>query len=433
LKSNYHKIINNYIQNIEVIETFISGLDDMVSFQYEKFQPENMSESLKPIFESLSLESEDIEDEKKKEIVKKIDEEFPHGSITFEYNEDKGESGVSIRIKEHLVAKRFQRTMNELVLTGRQIPMIFTSSLINLAVYFELLSTKLIQERLQANPKAMNIEQKSLTISEIEEIGSFEEAKNYLIEQEVVNLMHNGFKNWLSYFEKRMKIDLDRLKEDIEQVNEIFCRRHLFVHNDGIVSNIYLTRVDKKLREDISLGDRLSVDETYFVDALNLLKRFGLILALETWKRQEKNSEERVNFLLEYIFELMLKEEWGLVNHLCEFTLNENNIRESAKWVAKINYWLSLKKQGQFEEIKDDIERADLSALSNEFQLCRLALLDKKEEFFTLLEQVYPHAINLGDLEEWPIFNEIRCEKAYEDFINKNETQTKREPKPVEN
>jgi uncharacterized protein (DUF1778 family) len=421
-ENEYKAVINNYIQNLEVLSTYISGLDDMLSYQAKKFIDGNTHhETVKPVFDSLFTLIGEGDEEEKAEVIKKFDEEFPHGKI--EITEDER---FSLHIENGLVAKRFQRATNQLLLTIKQVPMIFSSSLINLAIYFELLATQLIQERLMKNPEAAKIQKKSLTLFQIEELGSLEEAKNFLIEQEVVDLMHNGFKSWLDYFKQKMNVDLSKIESLTEQVNEVFCRRHLFVHNGGKVNNIYLTRVSKECREGISLGEHIEIDADYFNKTLKLFKMFGIVLGLETWKRQEKSSNDRTDFLLEYIYELLLTKEWDLARVLCQFVMEDNNVPAKSKWTAHINYWLTKKEQGEFHQIEAEIEKTDLSALSSEFQLCKMALLNNYAEFFDLLEDNFPKPIGLEQLEEWPIFKEIREQDTYIDFLK--EKTTSQEP-----
>lgn len=421
MENNYRLIVKNYIENLKVLETFINGLDDMISYQLNKYKAENLTDkNLVPIFKAFSVLNEDIDKDLKEKKIMELNEEFPHGIISFksdlEYDEENG-SGISLQIKDSQVAKDFAKTTDHLELSAKQIPMILTSSLINLAVYFELLTTKLIQERLIAHPEAMNIKQKSLTLFQIEEIGSLEEAKNFLIEQEVVDLMHNGFKIWMEYFEKKMKVDLRSIKNDFEQVNEVFCRRHLFIHNGGVVNNIYLTRVSREFHNGIKQGDSLEVSRDYFLKSVNLFKTFGIILGLETWKKHDKVSEDRVEFLLEYIYELLLEGRWEIASIICNFLLNDNQVPSKDKWIAQINYWLTQKRLGKYEDIKQDIDKADLSALNDVFQVCKYALLEKHDEICYLLQNVYPNSIDLNDLQEWPILEEFRQSQQYNDFI----------------
>lgn len=420
MEKGYQPIITNYIENLSVLEAYINGLGDMIEYQSQKLVPsiEEGDSSLKPVFDAVSLMGLDMSTEEKLEKIRKFNDDFSHGSITYDLGtEEKGNFRVSFN--DEIIARRFERITKKVIVNIKQIPMIFTSSLISMVTYFELLVAKLLQERLMAHPEAMNIKQKTLTISQIEEIGSLEEAKNFLVEQEVNDLMHEGFKSWMEYFKNKMKIDLGNLKDSIEEVNEVFSRRHLFVHNGGVVNNIYLTRVSKEYRDGLSVGDRIIVDMEYFTNALKLFKKFGLLLGLETWKRNAKDSAERDGYTLHYVYELLIEENWDLAAALCQFVMSDTNVTSSNKWVAQINYWLSQKRSGKFESVIQEITDADLSALSSEYQLCRYALLNKVESFFHLLEHSFPKPIGIQELEEWPVFSEIRETPEYFDFVKK--------------
>jgi hypothetical protein len=418
MEKGYQAIITNYIENLSILEAYINGLEDMLEYQSQKLVPsiEEGDLSLKPVFQAVSLMGLDMSTEEKLEKIRKFNEDFSHGSITYELgNESKGNFRVSFN--DEIIAKRFERITNKVLVNIKQIPMIFTSSLISMVTYFELLVAKLIQERLMAHPEAMNIKQKTLTISQIEEIGSLEEAKNFLVEQEVNDLMHEGLKSWMEYFSNKMKINLGNLKDNIEEVNEVFSRRHLFVHNGGVVNNIYLTRVSKEYRGSLSVGDQITVNMEYFSNALKLFKKFGILLGLETWKRNTKDSKERDGFILNYVYELLIEDNWDLAASLCQFVMSDTNVTSSNRWVAQINYWLSQKRSGKFDSVVEEITDADLSALSAEYQLCRYALLHKVDSFFHLLEHAYPNPIGIQQLEEWPVFRDIRETPEYFDFV----------------
>jgi hypothetical protein len=89
------------------------------------------------------------------------------------------------------------------------------------------------------------------------------------------------------------------------------------------------------------------------------------------------------------------------------------------------NYWQCKKWLGEFESIKDEVNKADCSALSCEYRLSLLALQDNYSEFFKLLPEACPGQLDLNSLKEWPIFRKIREQKEYEEFITKAEANNK--------
>ncbi|MFJ1446702.1 hypothetical protein [Bacillus halotolerans] len=410
-------ILHNFKQNLDVMKSFIESLDRMMEFHKTEDSHKNEHNGFEPIFEAMALVKKESSLESREILIKKINEDFELGEISL--NEDKG---IKFNFTSSLIANRFNRHINQLLLPDKQISMIYSSSLINLVIYFELLANQLIKVRLKKFPESMNLKEKKLNFKEIEEIGSIREAKNYLIEQEVINLMSSGFVTWMDYFKNKMKVDMKRLSPYINEINEIFCRRHLFVHNDGIVSNTYLSRVGEEFKNDLSIGDKLSVNEKYLLDALDKFKKFGVLLTIETWKRQEKVSSKRQHFLHDYVYDLLVEEEWELASIICEFILTDNEISSNSKYSAKLNFWLAKKRMNQFDSYIDEIKKADFQALNPQFQICRYALLEEYDDLYELLDRNYANPIGMESLEEWPIFAELRKHENYESFIKSKES-----------
>ena len=417
----FERIIRNFLKNLKVVETFVNGVEEMILEKQKKIAPEELnSHNIKEILKAIELVTE--KDTKWEEKIEEINQNLLDCNIEVEMDEN-GKKSFKIISKDD-VATGLSKSLDHINSTNNQVKMIFESSLISLAVYFELLVTSLIHERLNEYPEAMNIDKKSLTISEIEELGSLEEAKNYLIEREVINLMHSGFKDWLIYFKTNMKVPLIRIENLVEDINEVFNRRNLFVHGGGLVNNIYLKKVHNDLKINVKKGDRLFVNDHYLMKTINNFRHFGIILALEVWKTLEKKSKDRPKITNNFIVDMLLETtEWKLIKDLCDFLINDNDVPESLKWQSKINYWLAMKKLGEFEKVSKEVRSADFSAFTKDFQLCQLALLDDYDNFFILLEGAYPNSITLAELEDWPVFNEIRNQEKYKVMINKENPQ----------
>lgn len=81
---------------------------------------------------------------------------------------------------------------------------------------------------------------------------------------------------------------------------------------------------------------------------------------------------------------------------------------------GELNYWQSVKWQGRFEGIRKQAEQADLSAKDPLYQLAQLALLNENEAFFSLLPDVLAsRKLSIENLNEWPIFREMRVDPAF--------------------
>ena len=94
-------------------------------------------------------------------------------------------------------------------------------------------------------PAALPSDGKLLSLADLREIGSIDEAEKFLIMKEIDAFLHDSTEGQIDYFIKRFKVDLKCVSPYLNWLLEVFLRRNLFVHNNGIVNKIYLKRADK--------------------------------------------------------------------------------------------------------------------------------------------------------------------------------------------
>ena len=82
----------------------------------------------------------------------------------------------------------------------------------------------------------------------------------------------------------------------------------------------------------------------------------------------------------------------------------------------KINYWISIKNQGRFEEIQKEIEEFDVSAHSGRFKAAKYALLDKFDKVTEILEEIMGQELQASHVESWPLFKQYRESEEYSAF-----------------
>lgn len=198
-----------------------------------------------------------------------------------------------------------------------------------------------------------------------------------------------------------------------EYIFEVFQRRNLIIYNGGIVNSIYISKVAQPFKDMVKLGDKIKIDRIYLENAINLFEKFFLILAAELWKKLEPNNINRA-LLIQIAYNHLCLERWEMAESLSYFTMKDKGLPEKQVLGAQINYWQSLKWQGRFNEIKEQVERADFSAKNEIFQLTKFALLDNNYEFYNLLPKVLESGkLTRTDLKTWPIFREMRNDPIY--------------------
>ncbi|MBD8840071.1 hypothetical protein IFU39_19870 [Paenibacillus sp. CFBP 13594] len=400
----YIKSVSLSLDNQKSDQKFVESLDNAIELLIRK--KINPSE-----FNDHNEKFEELEEKLKEKFNLEIDLEEPEtAKVTMT-------GGLTGKIKDQFESYKLNKN---------QVNILYQSSLISLATFFELLVASIIKKRLFDYPSALNIDERSLTLEEIRKLGSFENAEIYLIENEVEQIMRKNILDWIEYMKKNYKSKFLFLTDIEAKLFEVFQRRNLFVHNEGIVNNIYLSRVNQDLVKDFSLGKKIIITNEYMDETIDLIEYVGVILALELWQKFEKVSMVRQDLIQEYGFEFMLQGKWKLSREVFSLLINEREIGNRSKTMGLINYWQSFKNLNEYDQVIGEIEKEDFSDRSLDFQLCFFALKDDFNNFFNILPEVCPSEISLEHLKKWPIFNSVRQTAEYEAFIEKM-TNTKNE------
>ena len=129
--------------------------------------------------------------------------------------------------------------------------------------------------------------------------------------------------------------------------------------------------------------------------------------------KDNENLEKFYDSLSNISYKHLLEERYIVSEYISLFLSENSKLNEEQILIAKINYWLSVKYQGRFSEIKTDIEEIDISAKDKKYELAKMALLEKNKEFFELLPQVLEPKgdTSISMAQEWPLFKVQRRNK----------------------
>ncbi|MCL0330552.1 hypothetical protein [Apilactobacillus xinyiensis] len=126
----------------------------------------------------------------------------------------------------------------------------FSMILMNICSTFEIFLSNLTKfEILNVYKGDAFISKKTLDFKEINNIGSVEKIKEYLVEKYISDFQYKDSNKWIKKFlsifsknDSKMKDD-DELMLLINKVSYIFLIRNLFVHNNGIVNEKFLSQL----------------------------------------------------------------------------------------------------------------------------------------------------------------------------------------------
>ena len=292
----------------------------------------------------------------------------------------------------------------------KQKEILYRGSLLLVVTYFENLIASVLRENFAKYPRRIELSEKSVSYKMLTEVNDIEEIKDILIDQEVTNKMYESILDWKNYFQKNIKLKLKAWEEDFDILQEIIARRNLYVHNNGIINNIYI-----KLIHDVSkysIGEELSIDREYIDDAVNIIEYLGMSLLIEVWLKECSNDPAEVENIKDLIYEEYLEpQRWEMARHFYELCLLNSRLSDADKIVCKINNWQCYKWLGEYDKVKDEVERLDISAYKPMYVLGMLALKEDYKRFF----EFYDDQTDIGEdeLKEWPLFMELRKSKEY--------------------
>ncbi|OMG00425.1 hypothetical protein [Paenibacillus sp. FSL R7-0337] len=421
IEGQYKHLLDSFLLNLHSLKSFANNLrpvllNDVIRKKESKIEERDVElllEMLKILkFGTMDLDvDQEVKDKKTAYLEKLLDEK--HGVKLL------NKTDISIH---GLAGVATKKALKDYRSRQKQLSILYQSTLISMVIYFEMFVASIIKHRLVRYPKAADIEYKTLTFDDIRKLGSFENAEQYLIEQVIETLLRDKYLEWINYIKTNMKLKLDRISPLNDKVIEIIQRRNLFVHNEGIANNIYLNNINSEFKSEVMLGEKLEITPEYIDKSISTIRHVGVLIGLEYWRMMEKESDERVSYIGDIGMELMLSQEWELAKDIYQFNLLEKSIDSISKTVSQINYWLSLKRLGNFNEVKNEVESSDFFDKTRDFQVCYAALVGDTERMYNEIPKaIKTEELTVEALMSWPIFTEYRNDEKFVALLDHEE------------
>jgi hypothetical protein len=406
----FSSLLNKFSNNLDTLRDFV----DLVSPILEKAHLEeiknNPSAFIPLILAMNALEPElfDLDSSFAETIESKFD-----GKIDLQIKDEENKKTVNIKL-EGSGKEIFYSSLEKFAKRYNQKGLLYQNALISLVSAVEWFLSQLLHQYFEMHPEAAGIRDRSLTLSELQSIGTIDEAKSYLIDLRIEEVLRGSFSDWVNFLKTQLKLSMGYLSDDENYLIEICQRRNLLVHNGGIVNKIYLAKVSDSMRQKLEIGKPISVSQEYLDESITRFERFFFLACLELWKKLLPHDGERARILNDLTYKNLCNERWKIAESLSYFLMQDKQLPEIDRLVGQINYWQSLKWQNIFEGIRKDVETADFSAKDERFLLAKAALLDDEKLFFELLPvALKTDKLNENDLRSWPLFQKIRKGDAF--------------------
>lgn len=193
-------------------------------------------------FELLNKLPENASDDEIESVKKEIQKNF-FGKIDV-YKNEKG-WGISTSGEDTDI---IANAMTNIKMMNMQLELIYKSILVNSVSTVEcylgnLLKKYFVMYKGEIVGKLIEEKDKIYTIHELEEFDSIDSAKEYVIDKKIENLIRGSFEDWCKFLKGKMSLSMGYMKDDYDVLVEIFQRRNIFMHNDGVINRIYLSNV----------------------------------------------------------------------------------------------------------------------------------------------------------------------------------------------
>ncbi len=278
-----------------------------------------------------------------------------------------------------------------------------------------------------ANPSIIENHSATLTVKEILSFDNFDDLRRSVMHNELDLMSHEKRDEQIAWFEKKLKID--KISESYPhwcELMEVCERRNLFAHTDGHVSEKYLKNAEKYgyPSVNISLNDKLEVNEKYYSSAVNCIFEFGVMLTHVVRKKLlGKNDFHADSELSELGYRLLQRGDYQLARRILEFAHKARDVtRERTRRMIAVNYANALRCCKKPDEAKEILAKVDWSACSIDFEICVAALRENVDTVTNCMRHIgISGKLTEADYREWPAFFHVRdkveFKKAYEEIF----------------
>jgi hypothetical protein len=210
-------------------------------------------------------------------------------------DKDTQEKTYKIDNNKYFKYRRFSGRYQKARLAQQLVPRTFLVSLVS---QFDAFLGRLIKLLFAIKPEVLDSSGSTITFSQLGGFGSFEAAKDYIIDKEIETVLRKNHAEQFDWLENRFGLKLRVNLPVWPTFIEVTERRNLFVHSNGIVSHQYIEickRHGEALDETVVPGKMLHVSRQYFETAHECLYELGVKLAQVLWRKLQSDDMENAD------------------------------------------------------------------------------------------------------------------------------------------
>lgn len=258
---------------------------------------------------------------------------------------------------------------------------------------------------------------KTVLVKDILSAKSFEDLITDLVDDEIHSLMRGSHEEQVKYIEDNFAIDIRTGFERWPQFIEVFERRNLAAHGEGLANARYnriCTSIKVPEEARLPVGAKLDLSDAYLRRATDVLLEFGTLLIWWLWLKQEPNQAERAYLEINSAtFELITEKRYRLASRILQSALSRKTkgAPESAKRMMTVNLANCYKKLNEDKECAKTLDTFDWTASSDEFKISVASLRDDVDLVVSLMHRVTDdNVVGKQGIRDWPVFDWVRSD-----------------------
>ncbi|MCX6233646.1 MAG: hypothetical protein NT175_02835 [Bacteroidetes bacterium] len=383
---------------VEVLKDFIYEID-------------SLNDTLPMVIAMITVKNEQIEKDFHNFIEKKRIKKETGTIQDSTQKSDEEEDIISLTLRDNIIFEELEKNLVVSRLAYKVIP---RSLFVCLISQFDASFNKLIKKIFELYPEKLSSSEKALTYSQIIDFKTLDQVKEYVVEKEIESVLRENHSYHFEWLEKKLGMPLRKDLTVWPSFIELTERRNLFVHNDGLVSNQYITTCRKhsiKLDKNIKVGQTLPLSPDYFQSAYECLYELAVKLTHVIWRKllpdELENADEALN---DICYDLIQEENYKLADILLFFATDilQKHYNEQTLNVFIINKALSKYLANNKKESTEILDKKDWSASNNTFKLAVNVLKEDYNQAFELMELIGDSDIPRHAYQIWPLFKKIR-------------------------
>lgn len=301
---------------------------------------------------------------------------------------------------------------------SNQVELLLKSNFVMLVSHFEYLFSDIIKYYYKFYPDSALDKVIEISLDDLKKCDKIEELIDEIISKHVEKLLYQNIDNQLDYFKKHLKFSLEEDLIDWGAIKEAIHRRHLIIHNNGLINKRYLSEFEAKIPDDLKEakeGSNVSITASYFNKVYLEMYLAGQILLQNGLRKWLKRYEEYANSqLIDITFQTNIDHDYIIAERLGLYAKKHNKITKDSYLRIFINYCLALKGQGKNKELKEALDSFDHTSLSPIFVVAYYSLLGNSTKVLANLRNAkIVDKLDYIHIKEWPLFEDLRKKRGF--------------------